>query len=57
MGNFSKYLLFINFGGKFHPKICCSSYLLRYDVVPTICRKQDGTKFAHNILNEKVLKT
>ena len=32
MCNFSKYLLFINFWGKFHPKICCSPHLLKFSV-------------------------
>ena len=32
MCNFSKYLPFINFWGKFHPKICCSPYLLKFSI-------------------------
>ena len=32
MYNFSNYLPFINFWGKFNPKICCSSYLLKFSI-------------------------
>ena len=32
MCNFSKYLPFINFWGKLHPKICCSPYLLKFSI-------------------------
>ena len=32
MWNFSKYLPFENFWGKFHPKICCSPYLLKFSI-------------------------
>ena len=32
MCSFSKNLPFINFWGKFHPKICCSPYLLKSSV-------------------------
>ena len=32
MCNFLKFLLFINFGGKFYPEICCSSYLLKLSI-------------------------
>ena len=32
MCNFLKYLLFLNFWGKFHPKICCSPYLLKFSI-------------------------
>ena len=32
MCNFSKYWPFANFGGKFHPKICFSPYLLKFSI-------------------------
>ena len=32
MCNLSKYMLFINLWGKFHPKICCSTYLLKFSI-------------------------
>ena len=54
MCNFSKYLPLTNICGKFYPKICCSSYLLKFSIKircnSSIWRKQDGMKFAHNTL-------
>ena len=32
MCNFSKDLPYITFWGKFHPKICCSPYLLKFSI-------------------------
>ena len=42
MCNFSEYLPFINFWGKFHPKICCPRYLLKFNI-EIRWRKQNGT--------------
>ena len=32
MRNFSKYLVLINFWGKFYPKICCFPYLMQFSI-------------------------
>ena len=56
--NLSKYLPFINLWGKFHPKICCSPYLLRFSIeIQYISVNLEKTrwKFA-NMLNKKFLK-
>ena len=44
--NFSKYLPFINFWGKFHPKICCSAYLLKFSIeIPCNSVNMEKTKW------------
>ena len=59
--NFSKYLPFNKFlGDTFIQKSVVLHFYWnlawRYDVIPSIWWKQDGTKFTHNILNKKFWK-
>ena len=46
MCNFLKYLLFIIFWRKFHPKICCSPYLLKFSI------EIQQTQISHNKLEK-----
>ena len=49
------YLPFIKFWNKFHPKIRCSPYLLKYKVTTSIWRRRNGTRYAYNIFHKKTL--
>ena len=60
MCNFSKYWLFINFLGKFHPKISCFPYLLTFSIEIQWAyisqnKKEEASQGCENVLvNEHV---